>query len=894
MRAVSALGPSAVADRVAQAWRTLRTGAALRTHARLSGRRLSLAPPSGRLPGHVDRIEVRGGITRVAGWTAARTVTLRTERQTLTVAPTEMRDDLLRDGSKGPASRRLGRGFEARLAGTAFLEASVDGATVLRVTTCGPGRAALGWLRLGRAVSTICLRHAPALARFVLRGDEAAGDALEAVLLPPPDDRPDTPRAAAGLFAEADAAPLPEPDPVDIVVPVFDAHDDVAACLDHLERHTDPRHRIHLIDDASPDPRIPPLLAAFAARRATAAVHRLPENAGFVGAANHGLARARGHAILLNTDAFVPAGWLPRLVAPLADPDVASVTPLTSDGEIANVPAYGQRSDPAPETVGAYVEAAAALDPRRAVAEVPTGVGFCMAMGRRWLDRMPGFDPIFGKGYGEEVDWCRATARMGAKHLLTAAVFVHHRGGGSFGPEKAQRVADNNRLISRRYPGYDSLVASFKRIDPMVGGRLALAMAGAAAANDGGPVPVFLGHRLGGGAEHWLQARLRGHQRRGRGIAVVRDGDAPGFARLEVQTPDGAVTGDVPVEDLARYLRVAPRITLIYANLVGARAPLPLLEIAAGMLRPRDRLRVLFHDFFPLCPSYNLLSAEGAFCDLPGPEACESCHARMISAGAGEGGRRAPIANWRARWHAVIARAEAVIVFSPSSRDLVTRIWPDLAERIVLRPHGKEDGMDVEPAPVGDGDAAGRDGPPVVGVLGAIGYAKGAAVLRDLARAAEGRLRIVVIGTVAPGYAPPGLAVHGTYRRDEIGDLARRYGIQRWLIPSIWPETFSYTTHEALGTGLPVHAFDIGAQADALRDHPQGRLHPADLPTEDLAQALGAGPATEGSRGMRQRLRARARRITARANGRKGEVVPPPRLERGTSGSTIQRSNQLS
>ena len=51
----------------------------------------------------------------------------------------------------------------------------------------------------------------------------------------------------------------------------------------------------------------------------------------------------------------------------------------------------------------------------------------------------------------------------------------------------------------------------------------------------------------------------------------------------------------------------------------------------------------------------------------------------------------------------------------------------------------------------------------------------------------------------------------------EIPALVARYGITCWLIPSVCPETFSFTTHEALATGLPVLCLDLGGQADAVR-----------------------------------------------------------------------------
>lgn len=63
---------------------------------------------------------------------------------------------------------------------------------------------------------------------------------------------------------------------------------------------------------------------------------------------------------------------------------------------------------------------------------------------------------------------------------------------------------------------------------------------------------------------------------------------------------------------------------------------------------------------------------------------------------------------------------------------------------------------------------------------------------------------------------PPAI-VHGSYEWRDLPGLVARYGISAWLIPSVWPETFSFTTHEAIATGLPVFCFDLGAQADALR-----------------------------------------------------------------------------
>ena len=83
--------------------------------------------------------------------------------------------------------------------------------------------------------------------------------------------------------------------------------------------------------------------------------------------------------------------------------------------------------------------------------------------------------------------------------------------------------------------------------------------------------------------------------------------------------------------------------------------------------------------------------------------------------------------------------------------------------------------------------------------------------------------------------------VHGAYDRTDISELAKLYQINRWLIPSIWPETFSFATHDCLATGLPVMCFDLGGQGDAVRAHPNGHVlpfGPGRDPTDDLVQAV--------------------------------------------------------
>ena len=81
---------------------------------------------------------------------------------------------------------------------------------------------------------------------------------------------------------------------------------------------------------------------------------------------------------------------------------------------------------------------------------VPTTVGFCMYIRRAALDQVGGFDAAaFGRGYGEENDFCMRAAQRGWSHRLACDTFVYHDGGVSFGAGK-ERAAGGSPGRARR------------------------------------------------------------------------------------------------------------------------------------------------------------------------------------------------------------------------------------------------------------------------------------------------------------------------------------------------------------------------------------------------------------------------------------------------------------
>ena len=175
----------------------------------------------------------------------------------------------------------------------------------------------------------------------------------------------------------------------------------------------------------------------------------------------------RADVVLLNSDTCVTSGWLDALLECAAtDPLIASITPLTNHGEIASIPEFC-RPNPWPEDPERWA-LACRQSGSPVYPEVPTGVGFCMYLRRACLDAIGAFDEIaFGRGYGEENDWCCRASAHGWRHVLCDSAFVAHQGGASFGPLGLKPGGTAMTTLLERYPDYLDQVGAFIAADPM-------------------------------------------------------------------------------------------------------------------------------------------------------------------------------------------------------------------------------------------------------------------------------------------------------------------------------------------------------------------------------------------------------------------------------------------
>jgi GT2 family glycosyltransferase len=254
-----------------------------------------------------------------------------------------------------------------------------------------------------------------------------------------------------------------------VVVPVYNALDELDACLASLERTLPAGSAVLLADDASTDPRIEPMARGWCERSPLAARYvRRERNLGFPANCNAAFAETGdADVVLLNSDTVATTGWLAQIVRCAAgDPRIATITPWSNNAEICSFPRFCE-DNPVPEFPDAVAEAAAGLNPPE-YPELPTAVGFCLFLRRAALAQLGGFDAAtFGQGYGEENDFCLRAAAMGWRNVLCDTAYVVHRGGASFGPLGLAPNGDNLARLLARWPDYNERVARFIMADPL-------------------------------------------------------------------------------------------------------------------------------------------------------------------------------------------------------------------------------------------------------------------------------------------------------------------------------------------------------------------------------------------------------------------------------------------
>jgi len=586
---------------------------------------------------------------------------------------------------------------------------------------------------------------------------------------------------------------------VDIVIPIYNSPELSRQSIEAALPELDASHRLILVDDASPDPAISQMLAAYRGRP-WVTIHRNVKNEGFVGACNLvalELARPEADVILMNADTRPMPGFVARLAASAgSNPAIGTVTAVSNQGWIASVPDFADAK-----------ELAAIENP---LMISPTACGFLLYVKREVIRKYGLFDTAFAPGYCEEVDF---SLRISPEYLsvIDTGCWTWHANSASFGDTKFKLSADHNALIDQRYPQFRFELAAFNASRPLLSYRAKMLRA----TRDARPRVLHVLHSHGsvhGTGKHVQDLGSALSDRFLSLAAAANEAQNPAQEQLELYCGEVQVgtwpyaqpgwpqtAGDIPVNSQAWE----KLLNEVKPNLIHFHHPKNhALNLLTQLVTSQIPVIVSLHDYYMVCPDFSLQAC-------PGVLSCDTCYPKRFNGPAQYQHLR------RALLYTSLKQAAAVIAPSHTAASLIRQVYTDLNIQVV--PHG------IRPIP----RLTRRAGSKIrFGMLGNVNAVKGIDLMLKVwpLVAENGAAELHLYGAGDPAYirglVSYGMHCHGAYCETDLPRILSEIDIG--VLPSQAPETFSYTLSEFFAGGIPVVGSDFGALSERIENGVNG------------------------------------------------------------------------
>ena len=615
---------------------------------------------------------------------------------------------------------------------------------------------------------------------------------------------------------------------VDVIIPVYDGFDETKACIESVlgcvNHH--PWHTI-VINDASPNPKLTAYLRELASKNLIE-LHENRKNLGFVATVNKGMRLHPDRDVILqNSDTLVANNWIERMVQwAYHDDKVASVTPFSTNAEICSFPTLCKSN----ALVDGYSVAQtdnlfAALNDRTEIS-LPTGVGFSMYIRRDALNAIGYFDEdAFGRGYGEENDWCQRALAKGYRHLLATNVFVFHEGGVSFSDQKKARVENALQILDKRYPSYHREVHQHIQENPAHGIRQKIQLD--MLLQNGKPKLLYVTHHMGGGIQTHIEEMQVFFCNR-RDILILRPSTLQGKDVELCYLQDGydfslhfPLTTDWQL--LLTVLRSLNFERVHFHHLM--RVPEKIWTIAQVLNLEYD---VTLHDYYMVNGNPTLTDGNGIYVEKLEDREVKCAEHYAVPQGL-------TLNQWHQKMKNFLMGASRVFSPSQACANIYQLYFSEL--KITVAFHVDSEGIKQYPSVVIP-KITEKDKIRVM-VIGAISREKGADVFEHTACHKDplDRLEFHLLGYA---YKPLRETViqHGAYKNEDLQRKIKEIAPHIIWFPAQWPETYCYVLSSAMQAGLPVIAPDLGSFPERLVGRPASFVQPWNQTPEQWKNVL--------------------------------------------------------
>lgn len=333
---------------------------------------------------------------------------------------------------------------------------------------------------------------------------------------------------------------------------------------------------------------------------------------------------------------------------------------------------------------------------------------------------------------------------------------------------------------------------------------------------------VLFDHNGGGGSNIYTEELMKTIHAEGGTTLRVYCFDAIWFVQW---SDDRTLFSTSSIEDLFEVLSVSRSANIVVNSLYGypdiKEAVVNIIRLAQGLSATLD---FKIHDFHALCPSPHLSNFEDKYCGIPRDAlVCKECleknNAWYHSWFTNEN-KPTDIISWRQPFIELFKAATTVTIFDSSVVEILRNCFSIEDSKIRIVPH-RIDYFKCD-------QQIELSGPLHIGVLGTLSIQKGGVIvnaLYDYINEYKLDIPLTIVGSSFVA-VHPNIAVHGNYTPNDLPTIISERGINVILMPSIIPETFSYTISEAMKMRLPIVAFDIGAQGNRVKQYDLGKVVP--------------------------------------------------------------------
>lgn len=637
----------------------------------------------------------------------------------------------------------------------------------------------------------------------------------------------------AALAKQTHVATSLRPCDVAIIVPVYRGLKQTRRCIESvLKSSNKSSYRLIIINDASPESEVEEYLNSLAGSSEQIAILHNPENLGFVETVNRGMNLAgKADVVLLNSDTEVANDWLDRMVVQAySNERIGTVTPFSNNATICSYPDLaGWPALPPGETVERLDASFATANAGHSI-ELPTAVGFCMYIKRTCLEEIGLFDTeTFGKGYGEENDFCLRAVQKGWRHILAADVFVFHEGEVSFSESAASKKANAMNIIRKLYPDYEHYVATHIASNAAYIYRLS-----ATAARyrlDNRPVVLFITHSYGGGTEKHVQELAQKLNNENCRVLYLRSlPSINGFdATLESSDKCDRLNLRLTSQNIQLIAEVLRLFGVSVAHIHHTHGFS--FDVESLLTLMRVQYDITIHDFYAICPRINFYIPGKGYCGTPSVEDCNNCLVKEPRVG-----NSTEIVWWRAKSASLLNGARNVYCPSQDTASRILNFFPAACVSVV--PHEQ---VDISPTRYAGSSRKARR----FALLGVLAEHKGLSYVESVLIEAECKklaIEFVLIGYPQRSLNSKLFSQTGAYRDEDLQALIEQFDPDAILFPAQCPETYSYTLSAAIRSGRPLVVSDLGALPERVRDLGRGHVFSHSLPPAELASYLASIP----------------------------------------------------